>query len=88
MKNKRLYFLLGAALIIMTFPAIAMIFTSEVHWSLFDFAIAGSLLFSTALGIELIFKKTKPQLSRYILISIVISILALLWIELAVGIFD
>ncbi|RZJ52323.1 MAG: hypothetical protein EOO45_32010 [Flavobacterium sp.] len=68
-------------------PLIAMQFTKEVDWKLFDFILMGTLLTVTGLAIELVTRTVKATALR-IGISIVILILLLLtWAELAVGIF-
>ena len=53
MNNKRLVFLMLAAAGLLMVPLVAMRFTSEVNWSVFDFIVAGVLLFGTGLAIEL-----------------------------------
>lgn len=78
------YFIAGTLLLI---PAIAMQFTSEVNWSAFDFLVAGVLLFGTALGVDLISKHVKPKGKAWIFIGVLLLLIAILWIELAVGLF-
>ena len=77
---------IGAGLLLLV-PAIAMLFTSEVNWKLGDFLIAAILLFGTGILIEVILRTIhKPKL-KLILITTVIILLVLFWMELAVGIF-
>ena len=86
-QNQRInpaYFIAGTLLLI---PAIAMQFTSEVNWSAFDFLVAGILLFGTALGVDLISKLVKPKGKAWILIAVLLLLIAILWVELAVGLF-
>ncbi len=85
--NKRLIFILAIALFLLLLPAVGMLFTNGVNWTLFDFAIAGGLLFSTGFVIELMMRKIKPTTSRMALGAVVLLVLALIWIELAVGLF-
>ncbi len=40
-------------------PLLAMNFTNEVNWKIFDFLVAGILLNGTGLGLEFVFKKDK-----------------------------
>lgn len=87
MKNKRLILLLSGVGLILLIPLIAMIFTSEVKWGLFDFAIMLILLTGTALTIEFILRKVKRTTSRILLCAGVLLVLLLIWAELAVGIF-
>ncbi|WP_083997301.1 hypothetical protein [Chryseobacterium angstadtii] len=74
-------------LVLLCIPLLGNILSDEVNWSASDFLIAGILLFSMAFLINLVRTRIKTQ-SRRILICIFILIaLALIWIELAVGIF-
>ena len=86
-QNKRLSGILltvGGLLII---PLVFMQFSNEVDWTLFDFMIAGFLLGGAGLLIELILRKVKSKERRLMFGAAVLVILALIWIELAVGIF-
>ena len=68
-------------------PLIAMQFTNEVNWGFADFALAGVLLLSGAIGCDTAIRKvSNVGLKTMICLGIVI-ILGLLWAELAVGIF-
>jgi hypothetical protein len=86
-ENKRLagFFLIGILVLLM--PLIAMQFSTNVNWDVFDFIIAGTLLFGTSLLLELVLRKINKKHYRVILFLIIISLLILTWIELAVGIF-
>jgi hypothetical protein len=64
-----------------------MLFTSEVNWSLFDFVVAGVLLYGTGLVLELILRKGRSTKQRIIAAVILFVVLFLVWAELAVGIF-
>jgi hypothetical protein len=61
-------------------------FPSEVKWTLFDFLVAFMFL---SLGVFLIsyINRVAKQLVKVIYITLIIIIMALLWMELAVGIF-
>jgi len=87
MKNKRLIIILIVVAGILTIPLVAMQFTTEVNWSLFDFVVAGILLLGTGLVIELILRNVKLLNHRILLSVIVLFILFLVWAELAVGLF-
>jgi hypothetical protein len=87
MKNKRFFFIIIFIAILLLFPLIAMQFTNTVQWSLFDFLVAGVLLFSTGLVCELVLRKVKKNKQRFIICLGVIALLTIIWIELAVGIF-
>ncbi|MBS1553436.1 MAG: hypothetical protein JSU09_00800 [Bacteroidetes bacterium] len=71
--------------IVLCIPFTAMYFTKEVNWSVFDFVIAGGLLFSTGLAIDFVVRKTAAK-KRLFLVAAIILLLLLIWIELAVGI--
>ena len=64
-----------------------MQFTSEVSWDVMDFIIAGVLLVSTGLIINYIQKKLISNKYRTLIIISIITLLLLVWAELAVGIF-
>lgn len=86
-QNKRfLGIVLGIALLL-CIPLIAMQFSEEVEWSIFDFLVAGVLLFGTGLVAELVLRKVKNRNSRIGLIAIILLALFIIWAELAVGIF-
>ena len=74
-------------LIILSIPLIAMQFTKEVNWTISDFLVMGILLFTTVFTIDFVLKKFKTLKSRLILIVGIVVLLALVWAELAVGIF-
>ena len=85
--NKRLtinFFVIGALL---SMPLIAMQFTNEVSWTLFDFIVAGSLSIATVIGCELVIRNVRKTKYRIALCTTILIILILIWLELAVGIF-
>lgn len=88
MKNKRLIIILTTISIILLIPLIAMQFTNEVNWTLFDFIVAGGLLLGTGLIIDLVLRKIKNVKFRIVLLLIILLALLLIWAEMAVGIFD
>lgn len=69
-------------------PFIAMFFTPQVNWSLFDFLVAGSLLVGTGLIIEFFIKRIKSMKLRWLLLILTLLLLSIIWVELSVGIFD
>lgn len=77
--------LVASALLLL--PLLAMQFTSEVNWSLFDFAVAAVLLFGTVTAIEFVLVKVRKPIYRLALCATVVVALVLIWLELAVGIF-
>jgi len=87
MQNKRLISVVLTSAILLLIPLIAMQFTDEVNWNLFDFIIAGTLLIGTGLIIELVLRKTKKIKYRIIIVAALLIVFLLIWAELAVGIF-
>lgn len=84
-KNNRLLMMLIIASVILLIPVFTMLYSSKVNWTLFDFVIAGTLLFLTVLSFEFVFRFLQPRRTRLIALSILIILLALIWIELSVG---
>lgn len=87
MKYKRFNIILIAITILWLIPLIAMQFTHKVNWSVFDFVIAGILLFGAGLLCELALRKIKPFKYRIVILAGILLILFIIWVELAVGIF-
>jgi|TARA_B100001564_G_scaffold329236_1_gene313556 hypothetical protein len=74
-------------LLLLLIPALAMIWTDQVNWSLLDFCITGVLLLALGVTIRLI-RRTLPNRQKWVYILFVIVLFILLWAELGVGIFD
>ena len=87
MNTKRLAIFLLLATGLFLIPLVAMQFTSEVNWTVSDFAMGGFLLFSTAIALELLLRTTNKPQYRAAIICVVLIILFLVWADLAVGIF-
>lgn len=86
-QNKRLFFILFAAAVLLSLPLIAMQITTAVNWSAADFALAAVLLFGTGLTCELVLRKVRSSRSRFILCAFLLLVLLVVWAELAVGVF-
>lgn len=86
-QNKRLIGIVLAVAFILLLPLIAMQFTDEVVWDLFDFVVAGVLLLGTGLLCEFTMRKTKNRVNRIAILAVILVVLFLIWAELAVGIF-
>tara|TARA_A100001037_G_scaffold250658_1_gene233798 strand:+ start:581 stop:859 length:279 start_codon:yes stop_codon:yes gene_type:complete len=71
----------------LSIPLIAMFITDEVQWSVFDFLIMGGILISFASIGNYIYTTYKDQ-KRTWLLYVLALVFLLLWIELAVGIFN
>lgn len=77
----------GAVALVMIAPAIAMRFTSEVNWTASDFVFAGVLLIGGGLMAEVVAWKVRNPVIRIGFGLFVVAVVALIWIEGAVGIF-
>ena len=87
MENKRLISIQSVVVILLLIPLIAMQFTNEVDWDIFDFVIMGVLLSGTGFLCELVLRKVKSTQNRIIICGAVLFVFFLIWVELAVGIF-
>jgi hypothetical protein len=87
MKNKRLIIILITVGILLFVPLIVMQFTNEVNWNLLDFLVAGILLIGIGLIIELALRKILKMKYRILVLASILTLLILIWAELAVGIF-
>ena len=74
-----------ATVLILLMPLVAMRFTPGVNWSLFDFIAAGVLL--TGTGFAFVLSMRTLRTSRARLAAGIMLALALVWGELAVGLF-
>ena len=86
MQNKRLVIILIIVAFLLLIPLIAMLFTNEVKWNLFDFVVAGALLFGTGLMCDFVMRKINKLWLRITICVILLITLLLIWVELAVGI--
>jgi len=64
---------------------LAMQFVHEMVWDLFDFVVAGALLFSTGLAFELVAKQKSTTTYRAAIGMALAATLLLVWTNLAVG---
>ena len=87
-KNNRLIFFLILAGALLFIPLIAMQFSTEVAWTLSDFIIAGVFLFVLVILTEIILRKVKLKKYRILLLVALLFTFLLIWLELAVGIFN
>ncbi|MGZ9115069.1 MAG: hypothetical protein ACXW3K_10645 [Brevundimonas sp.] len=77
----------GVVALVMTAPMVAMQFTDEVNWTITDFVFAGVLLIGGAAVIELVAWRVSNPVIRIGFSLFVVVLVALIWIEGAVGIF-
>jgi len=87
MQNKRLIGIVITVALLLLIPLLAMQFTDEVNWTLFDFIVAGALLLTTGLMCELVIRKVNKIEYRVVICLVILAALLLIWAELAVGIF-
>jgi hypothetical protein len=71
---------------ILLIPLVAMQFTEEVNWDLFDFAVMGALLFGTGLTYELVARKGRAFAYRAAVGVGLAAAFLLVWVNGAVGI--
>jgi peptidoglycan/LPS O-acetylase OafA/YrhL len=74
--------------LILLVPFVTMQFTNEVTWSWFDFVAAGTLLLAAGFAYEVMASKLSSNKSRVIVAVVLVAALALIWVQLAVGIFE
>lgn len=73
---------------ILLIPLVAMQFSDEVAWDLADFIIMGTLLISTGFVYGLIASRLASATHRVILGVIFAAVVLLIWVEVAMSIFD
>lgn len=86
LQSRRLFYVLAFESLLLI-PFFGMLYSSEVNWSIFDFAVMAALLLFLALGIETIGRKLRNKKLRIASITFVILLFLLIWVEMAVGIF-
>jgi hypothetical protein len=87
-QTQRLIGIVLTVALLLLIPFLAMQFTEEVNWTLFDFIVAGILLLGTGLLCELVIRKVNHTGYRMALCGFILIVLLLIWAELAVGIFE
>ena len=68
-------------------PLVAMQFTAEANWAPGDFAAAGVLLFGAGMAYVLATRRTRTTRQKVVVGALVFAVLAVVWAELAVGLF-
>jgi hypothetical protein len=82
----RIAALAAVVALILMIPLVAMQFSDEWKWDLFDFVFAGTLLFGAGLTYELVAKKGGTAAYRVAVGLAVATALVLVWVNAAVGI--
>ncbi|MEQ1763695.1 MAG: hypothetical protein ABL984_11165 [Pyrinomonadaceae bacterium] len=85
--NKRLLGIIIAVGVLLLIPFVATKLGTGANWSAFDFIAAGVLLLGTGLAIEVALRLITKWEYRIAACAGILAILALLWIEIAVGLF-
>lgn len=75
-------------LFLLLFPLVGRLVSNEVNWSFFDFIVMGILILSMSFGIKQVIITTKNTNYRVLIIGMILLVFILIWVELAVGIFD
>lgn len=78
----------AATLLLLLVPWVAMRFTSEIVWGPGDFVAAAALLFTAGMGYTLWSRRARTSLQRVFVGLAVFLMLAVVWAELAVGLFS
>jgi hypothetical protein len=68
-------------------PAVAMQVTDEVSWGPGDFVVAAGLLFGAGMTYALAAQRTTHRSRRLAIAAAVGAVVAVIWAELAVGLF-
>jgi hypothetical protein len=85
--NKRLIVILLGIACVLLLPAVAMRFTDAVTWTPFDFLVAGGLLLTAGLTFEFFARRGGSTAYRVFVGVAIATLLFVVWLELAVGIF-
>ena len=86
-KNKRLIIIPSIIVFLLFIPLLAMQFSSEFNWTIFDFIIMGILLLVTGISCEMVLRKVTRLRHRIVACLVIIVVFFIIWAELAVGIF-
>ncbi len=74
--------------VILMIPLVAMQFTDKVSWTLGDFVVAAALLLTAGMAMVIGGLSVHSKAARIGVITVVALVLAIVWAELAVGIFS
>lgn len=73
--------------ILLLIPFVAMKITGEVAWGPFDFIVAGVLLIGAGIATEVALRLVTSFTHRIAVCVGILAVLAVVWVELAVGVF-
>jgi hypothetical protein len=84
--SKRIVTYILIVIAILSLPLIAMQFTNEVNWTLFDFFMASFLIITSLTLIEITLQNLKNRTFKITSVLVIIVLFLLLWVDLSVGI--
>lgn len=84
--KKRLIVWVVIITLVLMIPLLAMMFTDEISWDIFDFVIMGTVLFAIGISYELIARKSKRTVYRAAFGTALVGAFLLFWVNSAVGI--
>lgn len=84
--RRQMWYVALTAAAVLLVPLVAMVFTNEVNWSLFDFVVMGGLLFGAGLTYVLVSRFVDHVGYRTAVGVAVVAGLLLIWVNLAVGV--
>jgi hypothetical protein len=85
--SRQLLFIVLGAVFILMIPLVAMQFSGEVVWDLFDFVVAGLLLVGAGVTYVVAARTVSNARYRVVLAVAFAAVLLVVWAELAVGLF-
>lgn len=86
--SKQIKVTLSAVGLLLLMVFVAMQFSGEVNWSFMDFVIMGTLLSTAGLVASYLWVKFADSKYRIAYIFLLLLVVLLIWVELAVGIFN
>lgn len=86
-ENKDIALVFAVTAGVLAVPLVLMQFSNDVAWGLPDFTIMGTLLLVTGLLVAIAVRNIKDTTQRVFAVLALLGGLALVWAELAVGIF-
>lgn len=79
---------MGITLLLMLIPLMANWLNNEFHWKFGDFILMGAMIYGLGLITLILMNVVKNKILRLIVTGIFFLLFLLIWVELAVGIFD
>jgi len=84
--SKRIVTYILIVIAILSLPLIAMQFTNEVNWTLFDFFMASFLIITSLTLIEITLQNFKNKTFKITTVFVILFLFLLIWGDLSVGI--